>query len=86
MHKLLRKSRERRGIEESELLAKKSLISFIFSFQSADQIAWSQTMIEYDGLPGLLQTYTTVNRSWVGAADIRCAGGACYYELAVWTS
>ena len=80
MHKLLREIKEN-GIEESELSwAKKSLInSFIFSFQSADQIAWSQTMIEYDGLPGdFLQTYTTkIDR--VGAADIRRAA-ARYYE------
>lgn len=80
MRRLLRDMKEN-GIGESELSwAKKALInSFIFSFQSADQIAWSQTMIEYDGLPGdFLQTYTTnINR--VGTGDIRRAA-ARYYE------
>ena len=42
-----------KGVSESELaLAKKSINdSFIFSFLSADQIAYQQLMVEYDKLP-----------------------------------
>jgi len=76
---LLRDIKEN-GVGEKELLwAKKSLTnSFIFSFQSIDQIALSQMMIEYDGLPGdFLQTYTTkINE--VSLSDIRSAASRYY--------
>lgn len=70
-----------KGIDENELSwAKKSLTnSFIFSYQSIDQIAFSQMMLEYDGLPAdFLQTYT-VKINKVGPKEIRLAAG-CYYD------
>jgi zinc protease len=70
------------GIGKSELSwAKKSLTnSFIFSFQSVDQIALSQALIEYDTLPAdFLHTYTT-KISEVNTEDIRSAAGR-YYDI-----
>ncbi|MFA4916170.1 MAG: pitrilysin family protein [Syntrophales bacterium] len=65
-----------RGVSESELaLAKKSIDnSFIFSFLSADQIAYQQLMAEYDKLPeDYLVTYR--NRiEKVSRADIKRVG------------
>lgn len=79
MRTLLQGMKEK-GIEESELSwAKKSLTnSFIFSFQSIDQIVRSQMMLEYDGLPAdFLQTYTAkINQ--VGQKEIRVAAGLYY--------
>ncbi len=80
MRALLRTIKEG-GIDENELSwAKKSLTnSFIFSFQSMDQIALTQMMLEYDGLPeDFLRTYPAkINQ--VGMQDIRFTARR-YYE------